>query len=75
MARITYERAVKCKRCGEISVSIDRFQSYVLCQNCGEHIANLDIKNRELELTENADIVTVKVTHKLFKDIYEEVPQ
>jgi hypothetical protein len=32
-----------------------------------------DSRNREAEVTKNADIVTVKVTHKLFSDIYEEV--
>lgn len=73
MAKIEYERGVKCKRCGEIYISINRFQSCILCQECGAHIANFDKTNRALEVTNNADIITVKVTHKFFKDIYEEV--
>jgi hypothetical protein len=34
---------------------------------------DFDVRNREAEVTEDADIVTVKVTHKLFSAIYEEV--
>ena len=73
MARVTYERVIKCKRCGEIYVEIDRFQHCVLCQHCGTHIMDFDNKNKKGIVTKNADIVTVKVIHKLFSDIYEEV--
>ena len=73
MAIVTYERGIKCKKCGNIYVEIDRFQYCVLCQNCGTHVLNFDIKNKKGIVTKNADIVTVKVTHKLFRDIYEEV--
>ena len=73
MARVTYERGIKCKRCGQIYVSIDRFQHYVLCQSCGEHLMDVDWKNKKVSVTKNADIITVRVIHKLFRDIYEEV--
>ena len=73
MVRVTYERGVKCKKCGKIHVGINRFQRCVLCQNCGTHIMDFDPTNREGIVTQNADVVTIKVTHKLFSDIYEEV--
>lgn len=72
MAHITYEQAIKCKQCGKLTMSIKRFQRTVLCQGCGTHIMT-NLGNLEAEVTENADIVAVKVTHKLFSDIYEEV--
>lgn len=73
MAYVTYETGIKCKRCGNLSLSINRFQTRVLCQNCGEHIMDFDPITKEGTVQENADIVTVKVTHKLFSNIYEEV--
>lgn len=72
MARVSYEVAVKCKQCGELLLSIDRFQRTVLCERCGAHILTY-LGKYEAELTKNAKQVTVKVTHKLFSDIYEEV--
>lgn len=72
MAKVTYERGIKCKRCGKICTSFDRGH-YILCQGCGTHIMNFDLKSKKGEITENADIITVKVTHKLFSKTYEEV--
>ena len=72
MARTEFVLGVKCKQCGELLISFNRFQRTVLCKKCGTHILNY-LGNREAELTENASQVTVKVTHKLFSDIYEEV--
>lgn len=73
MAKITYERGVKCKKCGNIITSFNKGNYYILCQNCGTHIMTYDTKNNEIKVTENAKIITVKVTHKLFQEIYEEV--
>ena len=73
MARVTYEKGLKCKKCGNLIIHANRFSRCVLCQNCGAHLADLNIKELEMLVTDNANIVTVKVTHKLFKDIYEEV--
>lgn len=73
MARVTYERGIKCKKCGKIYISFDKFQHCVLCQNCGTHIMDFDLKNNKGKVTEKADIVTVKVTHRLFREIYEEI--
>lgn len=73
MARISYETGLKCKRCGKIILSVSRFHSRVLCQGCGAHIVDIDFKTKKGMMTENSEQVTVKVTHKLFSDIYEEV--
>lgn len=74
MARITYERAIKCKRCGTFRTSIDAYKHHVLCQNCGTHIMDFDCRTKEGTVTQNAEIITVKVTHKpFFREIYEEV--
>ena len=73
MAKVTYERGVKCKKCGKILISFNKCEHYILCQGCGTHIMNFDHKHNEGTITQNADIVTVKVTYKLFKEIYEEV--
>lgn len=73
MKRITYEPGVKCKKCGKIIVSFNKNYRYVLCQNCGTHIMDFDSVNNKALVTANADIITVKVTHKLFREIYEEV--
>lgn len=72
MARVTYEQGIKCKKCGELAISFNRFQKTILCQSCGAHVMTY-IGNKEGELTKNAELVTIKVTHKLFSDIYEEV--
>lgn len=73
MAYVTYETGIKCMKCGNITTSIDRFKSRALCQNCGEHIMDFDLRTKEGTVQKNAEIVTVKVTHKLFSTIYEEV--
>lgn len=73
MARVTYETGLKCKRCGDISITFRRAGGRKLCQNCGAHIMDFDPRTMEAEVTENADIVSVKVTHKLFSYILEEV--
>lgn len=73
MARISYERGIKCKKCGKIIIAIDNPSFCVLCQGCGTHLADNDYENSALVVTNNAKIITVKVTHKLFHDIFEEV--
>ena len=69
MARTEFVQGIKCKKCGKME--IPPF-SHHLCQSCGTHV----IKGYEKDgwvVTKNADIIAIKVTHKLFKDIYEEV--
>ena len=73
MARVSYETGLKCKQCGKIVLSVDRFCTRVLCQGCGAHILDFNFKTKEGTMTKNSEQVTVKVTHKLFSDIYEEV--
>lgn len=73
MARVSYETGLKCKRCGNIVLSVSKLYSRVLCQGCGAHIVDINFKTQEGVMTKNAEKITVKVTHKLFSDIYEEV--
>lgn len=73
MAYVTYETGLKCKRCGDLTISVSRIGSRKLCQNCGAHIMDFNPMTLEATVTENADIVSVKVTHKLFSNILEEV--
>ena len=73
MAKISYQRGIKCKKCGKIIIAIDRFSSCVFCQNCKAYLANFDYKNKEMVVTNNAEIVTVEVTHKLFRNVLKEV--
>ena len=73
MSRVTYETGLKCKRCGNISITCRRAGSRKLCQNCGAHIMDCDPRTLEAKVTENADIISVKVTHKLFSYTLEEV--
>ena len=73
MARVSYERGIKCKKCGEMIVSFNRFKHCILCQNCGSHLMDFNLQTKEGVVTENADIITVKVTHKMFHDLYQEV--
>lgn len=72
MARITYEQGIKCRKCGKIITSIKRFQKVVLCQGCGKYLGDFDLNERELTVNDNADIITLKVTHNFFSNIYEE---
>ena len=71
MAYTTYETGIRCNKCGNLITTVSRFKRRVLCQECGTHLMDLDDTNALV--TKNAKIVTVKVTHKLFSDIYEEV--
>ena len=73
MAKVTYERGIKCKKCGKIIISFDRYKQHILCQNCGTYLINFDPESKSGTVTQNADMISVKVTHKLFKEIYEEV--
>lgn len=72
VAKIEFERALKCKKCGKLHTTFNRFNHCLLCQGCGTHLMDY-LGNREAEVTENADVVTVKITHKLFSNIIEEV--
>lgn len=70
MARTELMRGIKCKNCG--SMEIPPF-SHHLCQSCGTHIVERYDKKEGWIISKNAKIIAIKVTHKLFKDILEEV--
>ena len=73
MARISYKQALKCKKCGHFTLEVDRSIRHVLCQGCGAHIMDYDGNGHGEYIGENAEPVSVKVTHKLFSTTYEEV--
>lgn len=72
MANIEFVEGVRCKRCGEIIVQPTIF-TRELCQGCGARLIDTNISRRTYSLSNNAESVTIKVTHKFFKDIYEVV--
>lgn len=73
MARVSFAKGLKCEQCGNISISFPRGRRYLLCQGCGAHLAD-HIENEGIEIhSENAELITVKVTDRLFSTTYEEV--
>ena len=72
MANIEFVEGVRCKRCGKI-IAKPTILTRELCQGCGVRLMDINISKRIYSLSNNAESVTVKVTHKFFKDIYEVV--
>lgn len=72
MADIEFVEGIICKRCGEI-IAQPTILTRELCQGCGARLMDINISRRTYSLSNNAESVTVKVTHKFFKDIYEVV--
>ena len=70
MARVEFLPGIKCKNCGKIELPPFK---YLLCQECGTKIVDGHNKKDGFIINGNAEIISVKVTHKLFRDIYEEV--
>ena len=67
MAKVEFEYGIKCKKCGKICL----YPFDILCQQCGTQV--LDFHQGKTVIHKNADIVTAKITRKLFKTIIEEV--
>ena len=71
MAKTEIVRGIKCKKCGHIDVP--PFKHH-LCQNCGAQVVEgFKYGNGGWTITNNANIIPLKITHKLFKNILEEV--
>lgn len=70
MARTELMRGIKCKKCGRMDIPP---YSHQLCQSCGAFIVEKHDKEKGWIISKDAKIITIKVTHKLFKDILEEV--
>lgn len=70
MAKVEFLPGIKCKNCGNIEVPPFR---YHLCQGCGTKVVDGYNNKDGWLINGNADRISVKVTHKLFKTIYEEV--
>ena len=70
MAKVEFIEGVCCKQCGKILQSSDgpRMDIYMpeLCQNCGAHLININIKDKAYSITENGQAVIIKSTRKLF---------
>jgi hypothetical protein len=74
---VKFESGVQCK-CGAIypmsNINIaNALKKRVLCPECGRHIMDLNLRNLDAEVTDNADIVTIKVTKGWLDDTYEVV--
>ena len=70
MAKVRFLPGIKCKNCGKIAIPPFR---YHLCQGCGAKVVDGHNDKDGFLINGNANIIKVKVTHKLFKDVYEEV--
>lgn len=70
MAKVKYVQGVQCTKCGNIIIE-PRIWTPELCQECGAHVIDKDIQGKEYFLAEYGRSVTVKVTSKLFTELYE----
>lgn len=70
MARTEFLRGIKCKKCG--NMDIPPFAHHC-CQSCGAFVVEGYNKKDGWIIAKDASLITIKVTHKLFKDILEEV--
>lgn len=70
MAKTEILQGIKCKRCG--NMDIPPYEHH-LCQSCGAYIVKGYDKKDGWTITQNANIIPIKVTRKLFKSILEEV--
>lgn len=70
MAKVEFYPGIKCKNCGKIEIPPFGNQ---LCQGCGTKVVDGHNSKDGFLINRNADMISVKVTHKLFKTIYEEV--
>ena len=71
MAKVEFKSGIKCTQCGNMIVP--KLYSNELCQKCGAHIVNIDIDGMTYSAANKGKDITIKITHKLFHDIYEEV--
>lgn len=71
MARVEFREGIQCTKCNKIIIP-DLFTSE-LCQGCGTKLMDINYSNRTYSRCECCKDVTVKITHKLFSDIYEVV--
>ena len=72
MADIEFVEGIRCKRCGKIIAQPTIF-TRELCQGCGAKLIDVNIGRKTYSLLNDAESVTIKVTHKFFKDVYEVV--
>ncbi len=69
MANVEFCEGIRCKKCGKLIVNPTVFTSE-LCQGCGTKLLDINLARKSYNLTTSGEDVTVKVTHKFFKDIY-----
>lgn len=71
MAKVEYKVGYECKCCGNIVCNLANYD--ILCQKCGAKVMAGYSINSGWQLTENAQSISVKITHKLFSKKYEKV--
>jgi hypothetical protein len=71
MPKVEYKQGIECKCCGDIIYKIPMHQR--LCQECGAQIIDDVDSNYSVTLGKYGRGIVVKVTHKMFRDIYEKV--
>lgn len=71
MTRIEYKEGIECKNCGDFIYQIPKHQR--LCTKCGARIIDDVDDNFEVALGKYGRGIIVKVTHKLFSDVYVKV--
>ena len=70
MANIEFVEGIRCKKCGK-TIAQPTIFTKELCQGCGVKLININTERKTYSLLNNAESVTIKVTHKFFKDVYE----
>lgn len=69
--RVEFINGVQCAKCGKIVCPT--ILTSELCQGCGAKILSINMSRKTYDCEGQGRPVTVKVTHKLFRDIYEVV--
>ena len=70
MANIEFVEGIRCKRCGK-TIAQPTILKRELCQGCGVKLIDINTQRSRYSLSSDAESVTIKVTHKFFKDVYE----
>ncbi len=70
MNNIEFVKGVQCQKCGNI-IAYVRSDTPELCQKCGADLIYKDLSDQSYNIGKDGKSVTVKVTHKFFKDVYE----
>ena len=70
MVKVEFTEGIQCKQCGHMVADMNIYTSE-LCQQCGARIMDIDLTSRSVSKGPEGKWVTIKVTNKLFRKIYE----